>query len=1318
MPRVIQSGEFFVVGGPVQPDRSCYIERAADDLLLRGLADQQFCYVLGPKATGKTSLMVRTLRALRAEGHLCAAVDLAQIGARGDGMEAGRWFYSIAHRIVRELRIKVDLQAWWQEKSVLVSEQRLADFFWEIVLANTTVPVTVFFDSVERALELPFSRELFVALASCYSGRATEPDFQRVNFAISGVAAPRMLDPGGTLPLFEQGLEVDPEDFSLEETYVLCAGFAADEPQAQAAMGRIYYWVKGQPYLTQKIARGVARHRGNVDDVDNVVRTQFLGSGAREEEPLLNHIGSLLTEGGPHRRRALVLLGKLGKGAPIVADPDSYAQEFLELAGITAVGDDDFVTFRNRLVKAVFTSRWVRAALPFDWRAAAAVAAGVAALIMLPIWYMQYFPRPYIETLTGITDDYTLALDTHDKLRRFPGFGATADSLLADIMVRRSEAAADFTEVRAADDVLRSLEGYQETADRLMGAYWLRRSEASLRAADRDAALVYADLAQVGMDPRSSQLTASLIDSDYAALQGSYRFDEDLSQWEISWGSREITAIDATQRAWRLRLDGAAEARYSEQITALQDVPLRRELGVDEPGSAGEFLFQIDLEHPAEEQLMLTLEAPSGASVSFGLPPGVGAARELRVTERSVLASLADEDRQGVWRLTLVDQKEGSIGTLRRWGLLFAEELRGWEDVPDRDLEIPDPLRTDESAVQLSADGQLGVARPSRLGAGGALTLWDLASGAAGGDLLVDSVPSYIALTRDAARLVTVAGTVMTIWDVATRSPVGRIATQAAFVLPPAIGVDGQYVAIAEQVDARNALYSLLRADDGALVASIEGVTGVRDWVLGPQARYLVLVGPARSVRLIDPRRGTTIAELDNDSGPLSVSAPTDDVLLAVDAAGDIFVWRPSELLRGEVSRRFVGTTADSGSISVSSDGSFIAYEAEHSHVVVRDLASDAVRFIARVERANGPVRSRLAPNGGRLVTASGRMLREWEIDSSLVVSAAREGISAMALDPTAQIVALGYRNGHLRIRTAAQLREGIDAQDDIEYIGHQGPVSALAVNSMRGLIASGGRDGIVRVWDLASGAPMAPFMRHSDGPIYAVAVGADGRYIASATEGSARVWSAADGKLVLETPVNGTALAVAISPDSAVLAAGDGAGNVFLTDLGDPASLRSGRAQAAVTSLAFSSDGGRLVSGDRSGRIQQWDPSSGTPLGSAFVLPQPIRWLGFSADGRSLVAQTDHWVHRLQVSGQDISIDATRLIGIDREAGAPWVTGSDSVRLVGGREIGDAEVEEVDWDADVAAAPNPDAALIGRQWPQILGLEIDDLGDITERRY
>lgn len=1259
--------------------------------------------------------MARTIRALRAEGQLAAVVDLTQIGARGESTEAGRWFYSIAYRIVRELRIKVDLQTWWQEKSVLMREQRLSEFFWEIVLANTTAPVTVFYDEIERALDLPFSGELFAALSNCYNGRVTEPDYQRLNFAVLGVATPRQLGRGVTLPLFLDGLAVEPRDFSLEETYGLDQGFSTSEEQAHATLKRVHYWVKGQPYLTQKIARAVARRGGTADAVDTIVREQFLTQGARDEEPLLNHVAGLLTGGGVPKRRALVLLKKLGKGAPIVADPDSPAQESLRLAGISASQGEEFLTYRNRLVKSVFTSRWAKSALPFDWRGAAVAAVAALIMVLLPIWYTKYFPRPYIDTLAAVTTDYAVALDTHDKLRRFPGFGGTADELLADIMIRRSQSADSYAEVRAADDVLRSLDGYAETADELMGVYWLRRADSAALRGRRDEALVYAGLAQIGSSVAAANLASSLIDVDYPHLLQTHRFDASLLQWEVDWASQGLTVVDIARRGRLLRLTAPGSAAYTQGLTALQHVPVSRELGVDEPGSAGAFQLQIDVEHPAQEQVMLMLEAPSGASATFGLPVSDQSSRVIQVDEQSVLSSLADEDRRGVWRLTLIDRIEGEAGRLSRWGLLFAEELRGWEDVPDQGLEIPDPVRTDQVDVQLSVDGRLGLARPSRPGARGALTLWDLEAGSSLGDLQLDAMPAYSLLSPDARRLVTVTDNALTIWDVDGRSAVARIVTQTGFALPPAISIDGQYIAIAEHLETGAVLYSLLRSEDGELVASIEGVSDARDWVLGPQARYLIVLGPGRLTQFLDPRRGEVILELPHARELVRFVATTDDLLLSVDVAGDVLVWHLSDAQQGDLDPQLVGITVDPLSVSIAGDGSVVAYEAAHSHVIVRDIVNDAIALSARVHRAGGPVRTRLAPDGRMLVTASGALLQIWDVTPAVPVTLANVGVSVMALDETAQIAALGYRDGHLQIRTTAQLQERIETQREIPYIGHQGAVTSIAVSSARGLIASGGRDGVVRLWSLTSGAPTEPFMRHPEGPVHDVAISGDGQWVISAAASSAMAWAARDGELAMEFPINGAALAVSIAPDSSTVAVGDSAGNVFVAQLDDTSPPRSARAQAGVTALTFGPRGERLASGDRSGRIQLWDPDDARALGSALVLPHAIRWLGFEADGDALIAQTDHWVHRLDIGPAGPVVVASWLVGMDVEEGVPSAPDGESLRLIGGRDLGLVDVQEIYLPGTESRIDLAEPQVLSRDWIGVLGLAIDESADVID---
>ncbi len=124
--RAARDESFYAVGGPVQPDRDCYIERAADRELYERLATGEFCHVLAPRQSGKSSLVARCAKRLRLAGVSTAIVDLAQFGGRDNHPEPGRWYYGIAYRIVRDLRLKVNLQQWWQEKMPLGAAQRLS----------------------------------------------------------------------------------------------------------------------------------------------------------------------------------------------------------------------------------------------------------------------------------------------------------------------------------------------------------------------------------------------------------------------------------------------------------------------------------------------------------------------------------------------------------------------------------------------------------------------------------------------------------------------------------------------------------------------------------------------------------------------------------------------------------------------------------------------------------------------------------------------------------------------------------------------------------------------------------------------------------------------------------------------------------------------------------------------------------------------------------------------------------------------------------------------------------------------------------------
>lgn len=1316
VPRVIQAGEFFIVGGPVQPDRACYIERAADEQLLKAVREQRFCYLLAPRASGKSSLMARAIRQLRAETYLAAVVDLAQIGARGESAEPGRWYYSIAYRIVRELRLKVELQAWWQEKSALMSEQRLAEFFWEIVLTHTTSQVVIFIDEIERVEEVPFSQELFAAIRSCYTNRGTESDYARLNFVVLGTAEPGDLCPDSSASPFTLGLPLELTDFTLDEAYALAPGFEGEGEQSRALIERIYGWTEGHPYLTQKVARGVARRGGRLDAVERTVREQYLAPSTQQDEPLLAHIRSVLMARTQRARQALALLAKIARGVPVRAERGSHAEELLVLSGVVRRDDAGGLLMRNRILAAVFDTRWVHSVQPFEWRRLTRFAAIVAAILAVPIWYVEYLPRPYLDTLSVATEDVAVAEDAYQKLHRLPGFARRADELMAEMIARRSRQAESYGDVAAADARLRALPGRAALADQLLGEYWLRRAREAMQAESRDAALLFASRA-LDTSPAARGLVGELVDEDYQRLEASVRLGQPPAYWAVDWDAQMLTLIDRAHRAERLHLlSPAADIRaFPERLTAVQHVPVTRELAVDSAGSAGEFTLELVIDHGAAEQLLLTLEAPSGASANLELTPQRQDPRyRIKASAGSPLAALADEERSGTWRLSVIDRRIGAVGTLRQWGLRFDDAYAS--DAPEQGVQIPDPVRTEQIDLVLARDGRLAVTRPARTGAVGALGVWDLTTGQRRVDLELDAMPEFLTFASAGRRLLAVSGDVLSSFDLETGKPVARLVAQSGFLRPPIVGVDGDFVAIAEPFEGSSALYSILEAADGHLAASVEAQSDISGWLLGPQGSYLALLGPPRVVRIIDPRRGAVRYQLDSPRDVVRmIGVPHQRRLITIDTAGDISSWSLAEAGQRASAER-LGRTADPQSVSVSTDGSMIAFEAELGHVIARDIAATRERVDVRVDRSGGAVRTQLAPSGDTLLTISGTELQLWRLGGTQPAAGPTTEISALALAGDGDEVAVGFRSGQVELTRAAKLdRVAADAAP-VDYIGHQGPVTCLALNDRAGLVASGGEDGVARIWDLASAAPRAPFMRHPAGPVRSVALSPDGQWLASGAEYSARLWRVADGTLGVEVPVNGAALALAFAPDSSVVAVGDSAGNVFFASPGGPANTRpSLRAMAPISALAFTPDGRVLASGDQAGQLTLWDPQTGQRLAEPHTFSHAVRWLAFSADGTNLIVQTAHWAHRLAFAENGLTELDSHLLPTGLEAGAARLDDTaDRLEFIG---LGRGGMPRA-YVLDTAAEPSGDAdpAALERDWAAVLGISIDASGRVVPR--
>ncbi|MEA5466221.1 toll/interleukin-1 receptor domain-containing protein [Leptothoe sp. PORK10 BA2] len=154
---------------------------------------------------------------------------------------------------------------------------------------------------------------------------------------------------------------------------------------------------------------------------------------------------------------------------------------------------------------------------------------------------------------------------------------------------------------------------------------------------------------------------------------------------------------------------------------------------------------------------------------------------------------------------------------------------------------------------------------------------------------------------------------------------------------------------------------------------------------------------------------------------------------------------------------------------------------------------------------------------------------------------------------------------------------------------GHEDAVWSAVYSPNGQIIASGGFDQVIRLWD-SEGNPLGtPFKGHTD-EIWSVAFSPDGQTLASASSDSTvRLWDRQGNQLGVYEGHGGHVKTVTFSPNGTILASGDEAGAIRLWTRDGKARLLQAGGKAVVWSLAFSPDGTQIVSGREDGAIHLW---------------------------------------------------------------------------------------------------------------------------------
>jgi hypothetical protein len=176
---------------------------------------------------------------------------------------------------------------------------------------------------------------------------------------------------------------------------------------------------------------------------------------------------------------------------------------------------------------------------------------------------------------------------------------------------------------------------------------------------------------------------------------------------------------------------------------------------------------------------------------------------------------------------------------------------------------------------------------------------------------------------------------------------------------------------------------------------------------------------------------------------------------------------------------------------------------------------------------------------------------------------------------------------------------------------GHRGLVRSLAFSPNGTLLASGGSDWLIHLWDPATGQEVTGSLKHVQS-VTSLVFAADGKVLASGSaDGRIHLWEVMTGKERYQSEAfqlgEWGCVSVAFSPDGRRLASGTAGRVIRLWDRATGAEVHQLRGHGGwIWSLAFSPDGARLASASDDTTVLCWDVAGPLKDPSRHAAPLP----------------------------------------------------------------------------------------------------------------
>jgi WD40 repeat protein/serine/threonine protein kinase/tetratricopeptide (TPR) repeat protein len=537
-----------------------------------------------------------------------------------------------------------------------------------------------------------------------------------------------------------------------------------------------------------------------------------------------------------------------------------------------------------------------------------------------------------------------------------------------------------------------------------------------------------------------------------------------------------------------------------------------------------------------------------------------------------------------------------------------------WDATTGQELEPPWMVTRDVRSVCFSPDGRrVFIARevPAELR--------DTTSGKLVGRLDDPGLIRRAVFSPDGARLATAAergsGHEWTpearVWDAATGKPLTPRLRHEAIVTKLAFSADGRrlFTMSADRV------HRVWDADAGRLLAQVPiTMQAHRRSSLGADGREVAAIDGSQ-VRLWNAETGRTRMLLRHRADVWAVEfSPNQDYLLSVSSEGTARLWDLTTVAEAQAweyggEPRCIALCPDSSRVLLSrSDRPPQVWETATGKPVGRPLDHRAIVDCASFSRDG-----RHVATGGR-----DRRVRVWDAATGAVAGPPLEhdrAVTFTAFSPDGRLlvttggvqsVMLGNEGAPSDPPDAVRVWEWATGKR-IATCPHERGIQHAAFSPDGKYLATASREGTARVWDVATGRPVSPPLKH---PTFAwfVAFSADSKRLLttcndfSLTRCAARLWDVATGQQIAAMPHDDGVLVAAFSPDGRWIVTGseDHTARVWDAVTGEPRTPPLRHPASHVWSASFSPNGHLVLTACRDGTVRVWDAATGeaiTPL-------------------------------------------------------------------------------------------------------------------------